>query len=60
MSKELINQALALFDSSEKWNSFVEMANHKEAMKMQYLQKAKNPLLKYLVIIKHLALDFSC
>jgi len=47
MSKELINQALTLFDTPEKWNAFVEMANHKEAMKLQYLQKAKNPLLKY-------------
>ena len=47
MQKELLNQALGIFDSSEKWNAFVELANQKETMKLQYLQKLKQPLLKY-------------
>ena len=49
MQKELLNQAIALFDSPEKWNAFVELANQKEAMKWNYLQKLKQPLVHYFV-----------
>ena len=47
MQKELINQALALFDTPEKWNAFVEIANQKDNMRDHWLQKAKQPLLEY-------------
>jgi hypothetical protein len=47
MQKELINQALRIFDSSEKWNAFVELANQKETIKWHYFQKLKQPLLNY-------------
>jgi hypothetical protein len=47
MQKELLNQALALFDTFEKWNAFVEMANQKETMINLYFQKLRQPLLKY-------------
>jgi hypothetical protein len=47
MQKELLNQALALFDTPEKWNAFLEIANQKETMKWHYFQKLKHPLLKY-------------
>jgi hypothetical protein len=47
MQKELLNQALGLFDSQEKWNAFVELANQKEFIKRHYFQKLKQPLLRY-------------
>lgn len=47
MQKELLNQAMALFDSPEKWNAFVELANQKETIKWHYFQKLKQPLLNY-------------
>ena len=47
MHKELLNQAIAIFDSPEKWNSFVELANQKETIKWHYFQKLKQPLLNY-------------
>ncbi len=47
MQKELFNQALALFDTPEKWNAFLEMASQKENLKLHYFQKLKQPLLKY-------------
>ena len=47
MQKELLNQALGIFDTSEKWNAFVELANQKETMKWGYFQKVKQPLLNY-------------
>jgi len=47
MQKELLNQAIEIFDSSEKWNAFVELANQKETIKSHYLQKLKQPLLNY-------------
>ena len=47
MQTELLNQALALFNTPEKWNAFVEMANQKEKMQFHYFQKLKQPLLKY-------------
>lgn len=47
MQKELLNQVLGIFDSSEKWNAFVEMANQKETIKWHYFQKLKQPLLNY-------------
>ncbi len=47
MQKELLNQAIGIFDTSEKWNAFVELANQKETMKWHYFQKLKHPLLNY-------------
>lgn len=47
MQKELLNHALALFDTPEKWNAFVEMAKQKDLMIYRYFQKLKYPLLKY-------------
>lgn len=47
MQKELLNQALGIFDTSEKWNAFLELANQKETMKWHYFQKVKQPLLNY-------------
>ncbi|MCU0440598.1 MAG: hypothetical protein MUC49_22105 [Raineya sp.] len=47
MQKELLNQALQIFDTSEKWNAFVELANQKDVMKWHYFQKLKQPLLNY-------------
>jgi len=47
MQKELLNKAVALFDSPEKWSAFVELANQKETIKWNYFQKVKQPLLKY-------------
>lgn len=47
MQKELLNQAIGLFNTSEKWNAFVELANQKETIKWHYFQKVKQPLLNY-------------
>lgn len=47
MQKEILNKAIELFDSPEKWNAFVELANQKETIKWLYFQKAKQPILKY-------------
>ncbi len=47
MQRELLNQALALFDTPEKWNAFVEMTNQKDTMRWNYFQKLKQPLLNY-------------
>lgn len=47
MNKEILNQTLELFDSPQKWNAFVEMANQKETFKAIYFSKVKQLLLKY-------------
>lgn len=47
MQRELLNQAIALFDTPEKWNAYVELANQKETIKWQYFQQMKQPLIKY-------------
>lgn len=47
MQKELLNHAIGIFDTSEKWNAFVELANQKETIKWFYFQKLKQPLLNY-------------
>ncbi|HTF28962.1 MAG TPA: hypothetical protein VK625_08965, partial [Flavitalea sp.] len=47
MHRELLNQAVGIFNSSEKWNAFVELANQKENIKWYYFQKLKQPLLNY-------------
>ncbi|KAA9332687.1 hypothetical protein [Adhaeribacter soli] len=47
MQKELLNQAMAVFDSPEKWQAFLDMVNQKDALKWQYFKKIKQPLLKY-------------
>lgn len=47
MQRELLNKAIDLFNSPEKWNAFLELAAQKELIKYQYFQRAKQPLLKY-------------
>jgi hypothetical protein len=47
IQKELLNQAIEIFDTPEKWNAFVELSNQKEAIKWIYFQKLKHPLLNY-------------
>jgi hypothetical protein len=47
MQKELLNQAIEIFDSYEKWNAFIELANQRDAIRLFYFQKLKQPLLKY-------------
>ena len=47
MQKELLSQAISIFDSPEKWNAFVEIANQKENIKSFYFKKLKSELLQY-------------
>jgi hypothetical protein len=47
MQKELFNQAAELFDTPEKWDAYLELVNQKEAIRIHYLKKVKQPLLKY-------------
>jgi hypothetical protein len=47
MQKELLNKVIGLFESPEKWNSFLELTNQIPAIKYQYFQKVKQPLQKY-------------
>ena len=47
MQKELLGQAISIFDSTEKWNAFVEIANQKENIKSFYFKKLKSELLQY-------------
>jgi hypothetical protein len=47
MDRDLYNQALDLFNTSEKWNAFVELANQKESIKRTYFKRVTQPLLNY-------------
>jgi hypothetical protein len=47
MQKELLNRAMGIFDSPEKWNAFIEIANQKEEIKKLYFQKLHQFLWKY-------------
>jgi hypothetical protein len=47
MQKELLHQTVGIFDTSEKWNAYIELANQKENIKNYYFQKLKHPLLNY-------------
>lgn len=41
MQKELLSQAISIFDSPEKWNAFVEIANQKEKTSNHFTSKVK-------------------
>jgi len=47
MQKELLNQAIEIFETYEKWNAFIELTNQKESMKWHFFKKLKQPLLTY-------------
>lgn len=47
MSKELAKQTLELFDTPEKWNTFIEMANLRDEMRNQIFKNTKTKLLDY-------------
>lgn len=47
MQKELLNHALSLFDTPDKWDAFADLANQKEAIKGIYFKKVKPLLLKH-------------
>ena len=46
MQKELINQAVKMFNASEKWNSFLELSNRKEEIRNQWFQTLKTSVTK--------------
>ena len=41
MQKELLNQAMQMFDSSDKWNSFLELSSSKDEIRNQWYHKLK-------------------
>ena len=47
MSKELAKQTLELFDTPEKWNTFIEIANLRDEMRNQIFKNTKIKLLDY-------------
>lgn len=46
MNKEFLNKALQLFDTNEKWDSFLELSYNKENLKDLYFTKLFNSLNK--------------
>ena len=46
MQKELTNQAMALFDSPEKWNAFLDLVSETEFIKKHWHSTLKRALLK--------------
>jgi hypothetical protein len=47
MSKELAKQTLELFDTPEKWNTFLELSNLRSLMRNQIFEKTKIKLVDY-------------
>ena len=47
MSPDLINQAISIFDSFDKWNAFIELSNAKESIKVKYFEKLRQELINY-------------
>jgi hypothetical protein len=47
MSEELAKQTLELFDTPEKWNTFIEMFRLKDEMRSQIFKNIKTKLLDY-------------
>jgi len=47
MQKEVLNQAMAMFDSPEKWNSFLELFSSKDEIRNQWFLKLKVALTKF-------------
>ena len=46
MQKELTNQAMALFDTPEKWNAFLDLVSEKESIKYYWHSTLKKALSK--------------
>lgn len=46
MQKELINQAMLMFDTAEKWNSLLELSSSKDEIRNQWYQKMKTVVTK--------------
>jgi len=46
MQKEIVNQAIAMFDTPEKWNSFLELSASKDEIRNLWYQKLKTSVTK--------------
>ena len=46
MQKELLNQAVQMFDSSDKWNSFLELSSSKDEIRNHWYQTLKTHITK--------------
>lgn len=42
MQRELLNQTMAIFDTPEKWNSYLELKNAFNQIKAQWINKLRN------------------
>lgn len=47
MQQELLTHAMNIFDSVDKWNAFIDLANQKDTIKDAYFSKVKEPLFRY-------------
>lgn len=47
MQQELLTHAISLFDTVDKWNAFIDLANLKDIIKDAYFSKVKDPLFRY-------------
>ena len=47
MQKELINQTMAMFDSAEKWDAFIDLSNMRGDVVNEWFRKIKTPLTAY-------------
>lgn len=45
MTEEMLQKAMALFDTPEKWNAFVELANEKENIRNRWFKKLQQELI---------------
>jgi hypothetical protein len=66
MQRELMNQAMAMFDSAEKWNAFLDLSrlvgfkppDNAEGIIGEYFKKVKKPLMAY--FSNHIADGWAC
>lgn len=49
MNREFLKQALNLFDTPEKWNSFLELSNKKNEINNEWYKKAKTEIIHYFI-----------
>lgn len=49
MSREFLNEAIKLFDTPEKWSSFIELSNKKMDIRHEWFNKAKIALVDYFI-----------
>ncbi len=47
MQQELLIQSMNLFDTPDKWDSFLELSNHRDNIRDKFFSKIKAPLMKY-------------